>query len=66
VGIRRWFSKLLGPSDEQALERAEEEMAGTSLEEQEYLSGDVDALKADRKTGMLGGGSMREYERLGE
>jgi len=41
-------------------------MAGTSLEEQEYLSGDVDALKADRKTGMLGGGSMREYERLGE
>jgi len=26
----------------------------------------VDALKADRKTGLLGGGSMREYERLGE
>jgi len=48
VGIRRWFSNLMGPSDVDAPER------------------NVDALEADRKTGLLGGGSMREYERLGE
>lgn len=55
----------MGPSDEAALERAED-MSDESGEEKVALSGDVDALKADRKTGMLGGGSMREYERLGE
>jgi len=56
----------MGPSDAQALERAEEEMSATSIEEEEYLAGDVDALKADRKSSMLGGTSMREFERLGE
>jgi len=65
MGLRRWLSSLTGPSDDAALERAED-MSDESSEEKVYLSGDVDAIKADRKTSMLGGNSMREYERLGE
>ena len=65
MGIRRWLSNLWGPTDEQALKHAED-LADETSEDQVYLSGDVDAVKADRKTGMLGGGTMRDYERLGE
>jgi len=65
VSIRSWFSNLWGPSDTAALERAED-LSDETPKDQVYLSGDIDAAKADRKTGMLGGATMRDYERLGE
>ena len=47
------------------LERAGD-MADEAPDEQVVLSGDLDAVKADVKTGSLGGASVRDYERLGE
>ena len=52
-------------SDEAALERAED-MADESPEEQVVLSGDIDAVKADVKTGFLGGAREQDFERLGQ
>ena len=65
MSIRTWLSDLFRGSDEAALERAEE-LSDESPEEQVYLSGDIDAVKADVKTGFVGGATERDFERLGE
>jgi len=65
MSIRSWWSSLTGRNDESALERAAD-MADETPDDRVVLSGDIDAVKADQHTGLLGHGTMHDYERLGE
>jgi hypothetical protein len=63
MGIQAWFSKLRKREDDTALEHAEEEASGDSVEERDVWTGDVEGLTADRNAAARYGGSASDFDR---
>jgi hypothetical protein len=63
MGIQDWFSKLRKREDDTAVEHAEEDASGDSLEQRDVWTGDVEGLTADRNAAARYGGSTRDFDR---
>jgi hypothetical protein len=63
MGIHAWFSKLRKREDDTAIEHAEEEASGDSVEQRDVWTGDVEGLTADRDAAARFGGTTHDFDR---